>query len=79
MTAAAGKEESTSLSLFMDVYSLEVEEELSTMAPQAWAEGVWIGKSPTEQKEGWRKQSLRFRCGWRQVRRLAEAVVSETL
>ena len=45
------EKESTSLSLFMVVYGLEVEEELSTMATQAWAEGVWIGKWLTEQKE----------------------------
>ena len=32
MAAAAGKKESVSLSLFMEVKSLEVEEELSTMA-----------------------------------------------
>ena len=32
MAAAAGKKESVSLSLFMEVYNLDVEEELSTMA-----------------------------------------------
>ena len=30
MSAAAGKKSTTSLSLFMEVYSLEVEKELST-------------------------------------------------
>ena len=56
--AAAGKKESTSFSLLMEVYGLEVEEELSTVATQTWAEGVWIGKWHTEQK---RSRSLRFR------------------
>ena len=56
MGAAAGKKESASLSLFLEVYGLEVEEELSTMATHSWAEGVWIGKWPSEQKEAWRKQ-----------------------
>ena len=44
MVAAAGKKRTTSLSLFMEAYGLEVEEELSTMATQYWAEGVWTGK-----------------------------------
>ena len=65
MAAAAG-EESTSLSLFLEVYGLEVEEELSTMATQAWAEGAWTGQWPTEQKEAW-KQIFEVQT-WRQVR-----------
>ena len=44
MPAAAGKKSTTSLSLFVESYGLEVEEELSTMATQHWAAGVWIGK-----------------------------------
>ena len=44
MAAAAAGKKSTSLSLFMEAYGLEVEEELSTMATQYWAEGVWTGK-----------------------------------
>ena len=40
MAGAAGKKSTTSLSLFMEAYGLEVEEELSTMATQYWAEGV---------------------------------------
>ena len=48
MAAAAGKKESTSLSLFLEVYGLDVEEELSTVVAQAWAEGVWIGKWHSE-------------------------------
>ena len=42
--AAAASKESVSLSLFLEVYLLEIGEELSTMATQAWAEGVWIGE-----------------------------------
>ena len=38
--AAAGKKSTTSLSLFMEAYGLEVEEELSTAATEHWA-GVW--------------------------------------
>ena len=41
MAAAAGKEEN----------DFEVEEELSTLATQAWVEGVWIGKCLAEQKD----------------------------
>ena len=41
MAAAAGKKSPTSLSLFMETYGQKVEEELSTMATQYWAEGVW--------------------------------------
>ena len=36
MAAAAGKKSTTSLSLFMEAYGVEVEEELSTMAIQYW-------------------------------------------
>ena len=75
--AAAGKEESTSFSLFMEVFGLGVEEELSIMATQAWAEGLWIGKWPTEQKEAWRKQIFEVQT-WRQVRGLAEGVLCGT-
>ena len=44
MAATAGKRSTTSLSLFMAAFDLEVEEELSTLATQFWAEAVWIGK-----------------------------------
>ena len=44
MAAAAVEKSTTSLSLFMEAYGLEVEEELSTLATQYWAEGVWTGK-----------------------------------
>ena len=40
MAAAASKKSTTSLSLVMETCGLEVEEELSTMATQCWAEGV---------------------------------------
>ena len=62
MAALAGKKEPTSLSLFLEVYGLEAEEELSTVATQAWAEGACIGKWHTEQKNG-ENRYLRFRCG----------------
>ena len=51
MAAAAGKKSTTSLSLFIEAYGLEVEEELSAMATQYWAEGVWTGQWSHEQKE----------------------------
>ena len=44
LEAAAGKKSSTSLPLFMEAYGLEVEDGISTMATQYWAEGVWTGK-----------------------------------
>ena len=74
---AAGKKEWASLSLFLDVYDLEVEEELSTMHTQAWAEGVWIGKWLTEQKEA-RWKHMFYVQKWRQVRGFAGAVMCET-
>ena len=51
MAAAAGKKSTAPLSLFMEAYGQEVEEELSTMATQYWAEGVWTGNRSYEQKE----------------------------
>ena len=50
MAAAAGKKESVSLSLFMEVNILEIEEELSTMATHAWAEGVRLGRMEKREK-----------------------------
>ena len=44
MAAAAGKKSTTSLSLFMEAFGLGVEEGLSTMAAQTWAEVAWTGK-----------------------------------
>ena len=77
MAAAAGKKSATSLSLFLEAFGLEVEEELSTLATQYWAEGVWIGKWPVEQKEAWTNQDLELQT-WRQVRGPAGAVMCET-
>ena len=64
MTAPAG---TTSLSLFMETYGLEVEEELSTMAIQYWAEGVWIGKCRHEQKEALRGPAGAAMCETRDL------------
>ena len=41
--AAAGKKSTTCLSLFMEAFGLDVEEELFTVATQTWAEGAWTG------------------------------------
>ena len=40
----SSRKEGVSLSLFMDVNNVEVEEELSTMPTLSWAEGVWLGR-----------------------------------
>ena len=56
---AAGKKSTTSLSLFMEAYGLEGEEELSTLATQYWAEGACIGKWHHERKEALMKQVSR--------------------
>ena len=61
----------------MEAYGLEVEEELSTMATQYWAEGVWTGKWRREQKETWRRQIQEVQK-WRQVRGTAGAAMCET-
>ena len=63
MAAAVEKKSTTSLSLFIEAFGLEVEEELSTMATQAWAEGAGIGKWYTEQKEPWMNQILQVQRG----------------
>ena len=67
----------TSLSLFMEAYGLEVGEELSSLATQCWAEGVWTGKWRHEQKEAWMRQ-IRELQTWKQVRGPAGAVMCET-
>ena len=77
MAAAAGMKSTTSLSLFMEALGLEVEEELSTMATQYWAEGVWIAKWCREHKEAWIRQSREVQT-WKQVRGLAGAVLCDT-
>ena len=53
---ATGKKSTISLSVFMETFDSEVEEELSTMAPQTWAEGAWTGKWHTEQRKVCLKQ-----------------------
>ena len=65
MAAVAGKKSTTSLSLFMEAYGLEVEEELSTMATHYWREGVWTGKWRHEQKKHGGGKFRRFRRGTR--------------
>ena len=75
--AAARKKNTTSLSLFMEAFGLEVEEELSTMATQTWEEGAWTGKWHTEQKEAWLNQIREVQM-WRQVRGPAGRVMCET-
>ena len=74
---AADKKSTTLLSLFMEAKGLEVEEELSTMATQYLAEGVWTGKWSHEQKEAWMRQ-IREVQTWKQVRGPAGAVMCET-
>ena len=67
MAAAAGKKSTTSLSLFMEAHGLDVEDEISTMATQYWAEGVWTGKWSHEQKKKLgRGRIARFKRGNRQ-------------
>ena len=56
MAAGAIKKNTTSLSLFMEAFGPEEEEELSTLATQYWAEAVWIGKWCLHQKEAWMNQ-----------------------
>ena len=66
MAAAAGKKSTTALSLFMEENGLEVEDEISTMATQYWAEGEWTGKWSHEQKEAWMRQIQEVQT-WKQV------------
>ena len=77
MADAAGNKSATIFALFMGSYGLEVEEELSTMATQYWAEGVWRGKWLHEQKEAGMRQ-IREVQQWKQVRGPAGAVMCET-
>ena len=59
MAAAAGKKRTTSLSLVMEAFGLEVEEELPSVATKTWAEGAWIGEWCTEQREALMKHIFR--------------------
>ena len=65
MAASAGKKESVSFSLFMEVNNPEFEEDLTTMATLFWAEGVWMNRWGREQKD-WRKQIFELQT-WSQV------------
>ena len=77
MAATAGKKSTTSLSLCMEAYGLEVEEELYILATQYGAEGVWTGKWHHEQREAWMRQIQEVQM-WRPVRGSAWAVMCET-
>ena len=77
MAAAAGRKSATSLSLFVGTCGLEVEEELSTMAIQHWAKGVWTRKWSHEEKEAWMRQ-IREVQTWKQVGGPEGAVMCET-
>ena len=65
------------LSLFLEVNSLEVEEELSITATLFLAEGVWLGRWRKEQLKAWRKEIFEVQT-WRTVRGPAGAVMRET-
>ena len=67
MALAVGKQITTSLSLFVEAYGIDVEEELSTRATQYWAEGVWTGKWRHERQEAWMSQIQEVQT-WKQVR-----------
>ena len=52
VAAAAGKKSTTLLSLFLEAGRIGSRgEELSSLATQYWAEGVWIGQWHHEQKK----------------------------
>ena len=61
----------------MEAYGLEVEEELSILATQCWAEGVWAGKLSHEHKEAWMRQIREVQTS-KQVRGAAGDVMCET-
>ena len=71
--AAAGRKESVSQSLFVEVD----EEDVSTMAALFVTEGVWTGRCRGGGGKAWRKHILEVQT-WRQVRGLAGAVMCET-
>ena len=77
VAAAAGKKSTTSLSLFMEAYGLEVEEELSTLATQHRTEGVCTGIWHYEHREAWMRQIQGVQM-WKQVKGPAGAVMCET-
>ena len=67
MAAAAGKKSTTSLSLLMEAYGLEVEEELSTMAIPYWAEGAWTRNGTLSKKKLGSTRLPKFRCARRVI------------
>ena len=77
LAAAAGMKEPVLLSLFMEVDTLENEEELSTMATFVWTEGNWMGRWARGQTEAWRRKIFEAQA-WRPVRGHAGAVTCET-
>ena len=77
MAFAAGKNESVSLSLFMEVSVLEAEEDLSTMSTLIWAEGVMMSRWGRAQQKAFRKQMFEVQTR-RQVRGPAGTVMCET-
>ena len=61
----------------MKVNTLEVGEDLSTMATFFWGEGLWMGRWIKEEQKLWRKQIFEVQT-WRPVRELARAIMCET-
>ena len=62
----------------MEVNDLEVEEELSTMATQASAEGTWIGKNGLQSRQKRGESKIVEVHTWRQVRGPAGAVMCDS-
>ena len=71
------KEFDFSVLVLGSILLVEVDEELSTLATQYWAEGAWTGKWYREQTEGWMMQIQEVQM-WRQVRGPAGAVMCWT-
>ena len=77
MAAAAGKKSTTSVSLFMEVFGLEVEDETSTIATSFGQKEYGQRKWSHEQKEPWMRQIHEVQT-WKEVRGPAGAVMCET-
>ena len=58
--AVAGKNESVSLSLSVNVKKSPTRGKLSTVATLAWAERVWLGNGEERAAEGFEKADLRI-------------------
>ena len=74
--SSSSRQEGIGFVVTLRVNNLEVDEELSTMATFAGAEGIWMGRWAKGQKEAWRNQILIQT--WRQAGGLAGAVMCET-